>query len=123
MSPDDNDIRIVREPITLLAVQEIANRWYRNRVKGVVDITREIIALGGEWHMDANAVLLGDGSKQEGVGGFSVYLEKQGEDALEYKSHINIRPVQGNMGVEIKDKEIRASMKSVIVRLLPELKL
>ena len=76
-------------------------------LQGAVDVRRKIISLGGEWHMDANNVLISDGLKQEDVWGFNIYPDKTGDTALEYISLINIRPTQNNNGMEIEDKELR----------------
>lgn len=48
------NIRIIETPITRAEAKEIAKEFYIDMVKGVVDVEREIIALGGEWHIDAN---------------------------------------------------------------------
>ena len=43
-------------------------------VKGVVDILKEIVAFGGEYHIDANMKILGNGSSQADVWGFNIFL-------------------------------------------------
>ena len=58
------DIRIITAPITKTEALEIAKEFYVDMVKGVVDLEKEIIALGGEYHMDANNVLIEQGSSQ-----------------------------------------------------------
>ena len=52
------NIKIVTEPITRAEAKEIAKEFYVEMVKGVVDVEKGIIALGGEYHMDANTILL-----------------------------------------------------------------
>lgn len=118
---EKNNIKIVRETISLSEVQEIARHCYGTMVKGVVDTRRKIIALGGEWHMDANVVLLADGSLQEDVWGFNIYPDERRDAALEYISLINIRPAQGNRSMEIEDKILRESIKRVVKVLIPDL--
>lgn len=115
------DIRVIREPIVLQLLQEVARSSHHMFAKGVVDIAREIIALGGEWHMDANAVLISDGSSQKDVWGFNVYPQERGDGAIEYISLINIRPGQGNKTMEVSDPALRAAMRTVIARLIPDL--
>ena len=87
----------------------------------VVDIRREILALGGEWHIDANAKLIEEGSDQKDLWGFNLYPKERGESALEYTSLINIRPSQGNRTIEIEDEQIREKMLYVIQKLVLEL--
>ena len=58
-------------------------------VKGVADIEREILALGGEYHVDGNEVLLMDGSKQKNVRSFNIYVGRSPDARIEYHSMIN----------------------------------
>ena len=120
---EKSNIQIIRESISLPQVHDIAALWYGTMVKGVVDVRQRVIALGGEWHMDANTVLLADGSAQEDVWGFNIYPDERGDAALEYISLINIRPAQGNRSMEIEDTALRASIKEIIVSLIPDLDL
>lgn len=108
------DIRIVKEKISKKELEELAKEFYVEMVKGVVDIERELIALGGEWHIDANQVLIADGSKQENLWGFNIYLDKR----IEYVSLINIRPAQNNRTLEVEDPKIREKMFAVINKLV-----
>lgn len=48
------NIKIISQPITRAEALKIGQEFYVEMTKGVVDIQREIIALGGEYHMDAN---------------------------------------------------------------------
>ena len=88
------EILIVREPVTEEVLDTLAQEWHHVLVKGVADIKRGVVALGGEWHMDANVRMIEDGSEQQDVWGFNVYLGKKNDDAIEYTSLINIRPLQ-----------------------------
>ena len=115
------NIRIVREPVPKEEVHALAQEIYGDLVKGVADVERGILALGGEWHMDANNVLLADGSLQEHVWGFNIYPEEGGNDALEFISLINIRPAQGNREMELKDEELRQEVRAIVERLIPGL--
>ena len=107
-------IKVVKEKIKLEEVKELAKEFYVSMIKGVVDIEKEIIALGGEFHMDANIVLMENGSDQSDVWGFNIQLEKTPEDWLEYTSLINIRPALGNLSIEISDQKLRDKMKAII---------
>jgi len=114
-------IQIVRDPISVDDVRRLAQEIYHDMVKGVADIDRGVIALGGEWHMDANKVLVEEGSSQEQVWGFNIYPDKQGDDAIEYISLINIRPHQENRSMEIADPAIRDAIRSILKQLIPDL--
>ncbi len=112
------DIRIIREPISHETAKEIAKEFYIDMVKGVVDIEREIMALGGEWHMDANTKLVEDGSRQSDVWGFNFHFNKPPEDKIEYISLINIRPAEGNYDMIVEDESRRQAMRKIIEKLI-----
>ncbi len=114
-------IKIIKKPVSLKEVREIAKETHGDMVKGAADVERNIIALGGEWHIDANNELLADGSQQNNIWGFNIYPYEKKDFALEYISLINIRPSQGSREMEIKDEKIREQIKSIIKQLIPEL--
>ncbi len=113
----------MREPILLADVKKSAEAWHGDMVKAVADIERGIFALGGEWHMDANNVLIADGSEQKNLWGFNIYPASEGESSLEYISLVNIRPAQGNRGMAIADAAVREAVKAIVKKLIPELHL
>lgn len=112
------DIRIIKEPISRVIAKEIAAEFYNDMVKGVVDIKREIVVLGGEYHVDANNVLIENGSKQEDIWGFNLYPDKKSGEWLEYTALINIRPAAGNLEMYISDPAIRGKVKSIVNRFI-----
>ncbi len=123
MTATTKDIIIVRDVVSADTLNDLADKWHKILVKGVVDIDTGLIALGGEWHMDANNVLIAHGSQQPNIWGFNIYQDEKGEDALEYISLINIRPAQGNRSMEVEDADIRAKMKNIIQKVVPYLEL
>ena len=112
------DIRIIRKPVSRSVVSEIAKEFYSNMVKGVADIELGIIALGGEWHSDANKVLINDGSHQDNIWGFNFYLDKPKEEEIEYVALINIRPAFGNRDMYIENAETRNKIKAILNKLI-----
>lgn len=111
-------IRVIKEKISLAEVKNLALETYKEMIKGVVDIRQGIIALGGELHADAEAVLLKQGSRQEDLWGFNIYPEKSFEERIEYSSLINIRPAQGYRSMEIKDEALKGKIKNIINALV-----
>lgn len=109
------DIRIIKEKISKKDLEELAKEFYVMMVKGVADIDRGVVALGGEWHMDANEVLIADGSTQHNLWGFNVYVA---DKKIEYVSLINIRPAQNNRTLEIQDENIKKAMYDIITKLI-----
>lgn len=112
------NIKIVRDKITRAEAKEIGKEFYKEMVKGVADIGRGIIALGGQWHIDANNALIEDGSRQADVWGFNLYPDKSGDEELEYVALINIRPAAGNRDMYIENPEIRKKIRSLVKKLL-----
>jgi hypothetical protein len=112
------NIKIIDKKIEESELREIAKDFYVDMIKGVVDIEREIIAMGGEYHMDANTIIIENGSKQQDIWGFNWYFDKTGDKRIEYVSLINIRPKQNNKTMEVEDPALRDKMKDVILKYL-----
>jgi hypothetical protein len=87
-------------------------------VKAVVDVEREIMALGGDLHSDEEAFLLENGSLQENLWGINLWVEKPFEEMIEFDSIINIRPKQGNRSRFIEDENVRNKIKKIIKKLI-----
>lgn len=87
-------------------------------IKFVADIERGTIALGGEMHADAEALLLQNGSRQEFLWGGNLH---PWEDPLhlEYTSLINIRPAAGNRSMMIGDPGVREAITEIVRRWVP----
>ena len=112
------NIQIIKEKIDQSQLSRIINENFGDMVKGVIDLKQGIIALGGELHADAEALLLEEGSLQEDLWGFNIYADKPKPDRIVYSSFINIRPSQGNRSMEIKDQKLQAKIKEVIDHLI-----
>ena len=112
----DMDIRIIQQPISSKELKDLAKKYYEDLIKGVVDIRREAVALGGEMHADAEDALLKNGSQQADLWGFNILLDKGKEECLVYESFINIRPRDNNRNLEVKDPKIREAMKRIILK-------
>ena len=97
----------------------LAEAWHHSLVKGVADIKTGLVALGGEWHMDANTKLIESGSEQQNLWGFNLYPKERGDAAIEYNSLINIRPAQGNRSMEIMDEETKKAVRKVAALEVP----
>lgn len=110
--------QILTTPITRGQALEIGKPWYADMVKGVVDIEQGVIALGGEYHMDANVVLMTHGSAQDKVWGFNIYPDQHDASWIEFTSLINIRPAVGNRGMFVESEEIQKAMRAIIERLI-----
>lgn len=108
------DIKIIKDSISIEELKTMARKFYGHMIKGVVDIEKEVIVFGGEYHMDANLVILDAGSKQNDVWGFNVVFDEPRDNWIEYISLINIRPLVGNKRMEVEDEKIKEKMKQII---------
>lgn len=111
-------IKIIDKKISEDELREIAKEFYIDMIKGVVDVERGILAMGGEYHIDANIVLIENGSRQQNIWGFNWYFDRAGDERVEYVSLINIRPAQGNRAMEVQDAPLRDIMKTIILKYL-----
>lgn len=118
MSEPVPDIVLVRERVSAGIVATLVDRFFQDMVKYVVDIERGVVALGGELHADAEALLLEDGSRQEDLWGANYYPGAGPEECIEYTSLINIRPAQGNRSMEIVDEDVRGRVQELTHALL-----
>ncbi|MEE8147343.1 MAG: DUF5674 family protein [Longimicrobiales bacterium] len=87
-------LHIVREPITRSELARLAHEQFGDMVKAVVDVAREVMAIGGELHSDEEAALLDDGSKHEQLWGINLYPDEPGSEWIEYDSLINLGQVR-----------------------------
>ena len=88
-------IHVISARISKAELNEIAKETFETMVKAVVDVEKRIMAVGGELHADANAVLLEQGSHQQDLWGINLYPGKS-KDWIEYTALINLRPAVGN---------------------------
>lgn len=91
-----------------------AGNYFEGMVKGVVDLSKGILALDAELHADLEAQLLSEGSRQEDLWGINLYPDEDGEEFIEFDSIINIRSWQNNPSRFVVDPEIRERIKSLV---------
>lgn len=111
------EIKVIVGQIKKSELDEIAKNQFGDLVKAVVDIEKEIMAIGGELHADEEAVLLENGSRQENLWGINLYPGKEGAEWLEFNSMINIRPSQGNRSRGVENMEIQGKIRKVVEKL------
>mgnify|MGYP007057165909 CR=1 FL=1 len=109
------EIKIIEKPIQEAEVKLIAESQFGNMVKFVVDVEREIIAMGGDLHADEEAVLIEKGSKQQNLWGINYYFEG---DKVEFDSMINLRPSVGNMSRGVEDAGIQEKIRKIVGNLI-----
>lgn len=112
-------IKIIKEKITKQELGNIVKENYGDMTKAVVDIEKEVMAIGGEFHSDASVILIEqEGSDQEDIWGINLYPEKEKNEWLEFNSLINIKPLKNNRDVEIESEEIKGKIRNIVNRLI-----
>ena len=99
--------RIERAELVRLA------RLFGDMIKFVVDVERGVIAIGGELHADAEQLLLEAGSRQGDLWGANYYPGWGRDGCIEFTSLINIRPSQGNPGMEVQAEAMRERIRAL----------
>ena len=87
-------------------------------IKGVVDVEKGVLALGGELHVDALEVLVERGSAGPDIWGFNIYPDFSRDKRLEFISLINIRPSAGNRSMEIQNEDLKKKITAIINDLI-----
>jgi len=91
-----------------------AREEYQGYIKLTIDIKRQKVALGGEYHADAEKKLLDQGSKQENLWGGGVNLETK---QWETNAIINLRSGK-NDSTEILDPQTRKKFLKIAKGIL-----
>jgi hypothetical protein len=107
-------IHIIRQRATEKEIKEMLEEL-ETYIKLAVDVERNILAGGGEYHADCEEVLLEDGSRQENIWGADWYSESR---TVGFGALINIRPQQDNRGMEIENPKLRERIETVVRTLL-----
>lgn len=83
---------------------------YEDYIKTVIDIEKNILAVGGEYHIDCEEVLIRKGSKQENLygGGYRVSTKE-----IEYMAMSNYKPALNKHTYEIMDQEVRKKLEKL----------
>ncbi|MCY3700149.1 MAG: DUF5674 family protein [Gemmatimonadetes bacterium] len=110
--------RIISEPIHRADLLQIAEAQFGDWIKAVVDVSREIMAVGGDLHADDEALLLQHHSRQQDLWGINLYLEDEGPEWIEFDSLINIRPGQGNRSRGVDDEQTRERIRALVESLV-----
>jgi hypothetical protein len=112
--------RLVTDQISKAELCILAAERFGDLVKAVVDIRRDIIAVGGELHADEEALLLDDGSNQQDLWGINLYPDNPDDEFVEFDSMINLRPAQGNRSRGVDNPEIQAEVLRVVALRVKE---
>ena len=118
MGQGNPTIVILRQRIERTELARLVAAHFGDMVKLVIDVHRQVVAVGGELHADAEALLLEQGSRQADLWGANYYPGRGAAECLESTALINIRPSQGNPSMEIQDTETRETVHEIVGRLV-----
>ena len=111
-------MQILQKPISIAELKELAQNTFGDMIKCVADVTRGLLAIDADLHADLERLLLEDGSAQEDLWGFNLWVEEEGDDFIEFESLINIRSWQGNPSRDVEDPEVRAAIKTIVDKFI-----
>jgi len=94
--------------------------YFENMILCVVDVRREVVAIGGDLHCDAVQLLMESGSSQSDLWGTNYRPGLGAEKCIAFSALINIRPAVGNRSMEVCDPEIREVMRRITFKLIGE---
>lgn len=115
------EIKIVKKTIDKTELRQIATGQFGDMVKAVVDVENNLLALGGEFHIDMQTLLREtENSKGAHTWGINLYPDKNQEEFIEFDSMINLKPALGNRSRNIESVEIQNKIKKIVGELITE---
>src|SRR5437667_1320056 len=120
MTAEGAGIVVLECRIDRMELARLVNLYFEDMVKYVADVTRGVIAVGGELHADAEQLLLEAGSRQTDLWGANYYPGRGREECIEFTALINIRPAQGNRSMEVQDPALRERIRNLTFALVGE---
>ncbi|HEY4503373.1 MAG TPA: DUF5674 family protein [Candidatus Paceibacterota bacterium] len=115
------ETRIVKDKISRMELKTLAHEQYGDIIKAVVDVRQNIMGVGGELHVDIQSILIEkENSKGEDTWGINFYLEKTGDDFIEFDSMINLKPNLGNRSRNVENSEIKNQIREIVDKLIKE---
>jgi hypothetical protein len=111
-------IVLTSEALDPAELRRLAQAFFGDMLKVVVDVRRGRAAVGGELHADGEQLLLEEGSEQADLWGANYYPGRGPDRCVEFTAMINVRPAQANPGMEIQDPEVQRPVRDVMTRVL-----
>ena len=111
-------MQILQQAISMAKLKELAHNTFGDMIKCVADVKRGLLAVDADLHADLEHLLLEDGSAQEDLWGFNLWVEEEGEEFIEFDSLINIRSWQGNPSRGVENPEVQKVIKSIVDKFI-----
>ena len=75
-------MQILQQAISLAELKALAQNTFGDMIKCVADVTRGLLVIHADLHADLERLLLEDGSAQDDLWGFNLWVEEEGEDFI-----------------------------------------
>lgn len=112
------ETRIIKATISRDDLRVLAQAQYQDMVKAVVDVEQKIVGVGGEFHIDIQSLMVEqEQARGDTTWGINLYVNKTGDDFIEFDSMINLKPLLGNRTRNVESEEIREQIKGIVQRL------
>jgi len=106
--------KILKSPLSRREQKELAEEFFGDMIKVVVDIENGKIAVGSSLHADAEQLLLKHGSKQAYLWGANYFPSRKIGKRIEFSALMNIRPREGNKKQYIESSNVRKKVRETI---------
>lgn len=105
---------IIKQKISQEGIDNLF-RDFGKMVKFVTDIEKGILSAGCDFHIEcAEELTEKEGSHQKNLWGANLYNDGK----IDFVSLINIKPLENNKSMEIKDEVIKKKVKNITKKLL-----
>lgn len=111
-------MKLVTKKISIHELETMADQFFGNLVKAVIDIQKEIMVIDAELHADQEKYLLENGSEQKDLWGINFYPHISEDSWIEFDSMINIRPWAHNRSRGVDDPKIREKILQIVRKLV-----
>ncbi|OHA89579.1 MAG: hypothetical protein A3C70_02370 [Candidatus Zambryskibacteria bacterium RIFCSPHIGHO2_02_FULL_43_14] len=113
------ETRIIKDTISKEELKALAHEQYGDIIKVAVDVTQEIMGVGGELHIDIQSLLIEqENSQGQDTWGINLYLEKTGDEFIEFDSMINLKPLLGNKTRGVESLEVQNKIREIVGKLV-----
>ena len=113
------ETKIIKNKISRSELRALAHEQYGDIIKAVIDVRQKIMGVGGELHVDIQSLLIEKENSEGGdTWGINLYLEKVGDNFIEFDSMINLKPLLGNKTRGVENIELQDKIKEIINNLV-----
>ena len=113
------ETKIIKNKISREELKKLSHEQYGDILKAVVDVDKKSMGAGGELHVDIQSLLIEkENSRGNNTWGINLYLDKDGDDFIEFDSMVNLKPNLGNKIRGIEDENIKKKIREIVNQLV-----